>query len=225
MKIEKVNDNQIRCTVTLADLQDRPLKISDLLTNPKKAKLLLHDMVQQAATEFGFEVDGMSLMIETTPGSKDSVVFTITRLSDDSQQDSWQDQGVLPNKLLGAETVGEFFKNLRAELISAASEKKNEKSHCIFSFDTLEQVIYAAGVFDGWFEARTNLYKDNLSSCYLLFVFLEGLSSSDFNRACNLLSEYAVLEESDASVLAYVHEHAELVLKDNALQSLAELRK
>ena len=30
MKIEKVNDHQIRCTLTKADLADRELKISEL---------------------------------------------------------------------------------------------------------------------------------------------------------------------------------------------------
>ena len=30
MKIEKINDNQIRCTLTRADLADRQLKLSEL---------------------------------------------------------------------------------------------------------------------------------------------------------------------------------------------------
>ena len=30
MKIEKVNDNQIRCTLTREDLEDRHIKISEL---------------------------------------------------------------------------------------------------------------------------------------------------------------------------------------------------
>lgn len=34
MKIEKVNDHQIRCTLTKADLADRELKISELDMEP-----------------------------------------------------------------------------------------------------------------------------------------------------------------------------------------------
>ena len=30
MKIEKVNDNQIRCTLTKSDLADRQIKLSEL---------------------------------------------------------------------------------------------------------------------------------------------------------------------------------------------------
>ena len=48
MKIEKVNDHQIRCTLTKADLADRELKISELAYGTEKAKSLFKDMMQQA---------------------------------------------------------------------------------------------------------------------------------------------------------------------------------
>ena len=38
MKIEKVNENQIRCTLTREDLADRELKISELAYGTEKAK-------------------------------------------------------------------------------------------------------------------------------------------------------------------------------------------
>lgn len=44
MKIEKVNDHQIRCTLTKADLADRELKISELAYGTEKAKSLFRDM-------------------------------------------------------------------------------------------------------------------------------------------------------------------------------------
>ena len=40
MKIEKINDNQIRCTLTRADLADRQLKLSELAYGSEKAKSL-----------------------------------------------------------------------------------------------------------------------------------------------------------------------------------------
>ena len=67
MKIEKVNDHQIRCTLTKADLADRELKISELAYGTEKAKLLFQDMMQQAASEFGFHAEDLPLMIEAIP--------------------------------------------------------------------------------------------------------------------------------------------------------------
>ena len=75
MKLEKINDKQIRCTLTSADLAERQLKLSELAYGSEKAKSLFHDMMQQAAQDFGFEADDMPLMIEAIPTS--SSVFAI----------------------------------------------------------------------------------------------------------------------------------------------------
>ena len=53
MKIEKVNDNQIRCTLTRQDLADRQIKLSELAYGSEKARSLFKDMIEQANYEFG----------------------------------------------------------------------------------------------------------------------------------------------------------------------------
>ena len=45
MKIEKLNENQIRCTLTHADLAARHLKLSELAYGTEKAKSLFRDMI------------------------------------------------------------------------------------------------------------------------------------------------------------------------------------
>ena len=68
--IEKINENQIRCTLTKADLEDRQIRLSELAYGTEKAKSLFRDMMQQANIEFGFEADNIPLMIEAIPISK-----------------------------------------------------------------------------------------------------------------------------------------------------------
>ncbi len=80
MKIEKVNDNQIRCTLTQQDLANRHLKLSELAYGTEKAKMLFHDMIQQASYEFGFETGDIPLMIEAIPISTESVILIITKV-------------------------------------------------------------------------------------------------------------------------------------------------
>ena len=69
----------------------------------------------------------------------------------------------------------------------------------------------------------TSLYKDPVSGCYLLVVYRGELDRRSFDRACNMLSEYAALEEADSMILAYVSEHGKPVLLENALEQLANL--
>lgn len=88
MKIEKLSDNQIRCTLTRADLAARQLHLSELAYGTEKAKSLFRDMMQQAAFEFGFEADDIPLMIEAIPSSADSIVLIITKVEDPEELDT-----------------------------------------------------------------------------------------------------------------------------------------
>lgn len=88
MKIEKVNDHQIRCTLTREDLADREIKISELAYGTAKAKSLFRDMMQQAACEFGFEAEDIPLMIEAIPLNSECIVLIITKVEDPEELDT-----------------------------------------------------------------------------------------------------------------------------------------
>lgn len=88
MKIEKISENQIRCTLTKSDLQKRHLKISELAYGSEKAKSLFRDMMEQAAFQFGFEAEDIPLMIEAVPLNAECIVLTITKVEDPEELDT-----------------------------------------------------------------------------------------------------------------------------------------
>lgn len=88
MKIEKINENQIRCTLNKDDLSDRQLRISELAYGTEKAKELFRDMMQQASYEVGFEADDIPLMIEAIPVSSECLVLVITKVEDPEELDT-----------------------------------------------------------------------------------------------------------------------------------------
>lgn len=88
MKIEKLNDNQIRCILDKNDLEQRELQLSELAYGSSKAKALFRDMMEQAASEFGFEVDNIPLMIEAIPVSLDCLILVVTKVEDPEELDT-----------------------------------------------------------------------------------------------------------------------------------------
>jgi len=88
MKIEKLSDNQIRCTLNKSDLASRELKISELAYGSEKAKDLFRDMMQQASYELGFEAEDIPLMIEAIPVSTDCIILVITKVEDPEELDT-----------------------------------------------------------------------------------------------------------------------------------------
>ena len=127
MKIEKVNDHQIRCTLTKTDLAARELKISELAYGTEKAKSLFRDMMQQAAYQFGFEADDIPLMIEAIPLSGETIVLIITKVENPEELDTRfskfapsvsENDGDIINALTtsGADDVLDMFKTQRHKL-------------------------------------------------------------------------------------------------------------
>ena len=88
MKLEKLSDTQIRCTLSKEDLSQRQLHLSELAYGSEKAKELFRDMMQQASIELGFEADNIPLMIEAIPISNDCLVLVVTKVEDPDELDT-----------------------------------------------------------------------------------------------------------------------------------------
>lgn len=252
MKIEKISDNQIRCTLTPADLAERQLKISELAYGTEKAKSLFHDMMQQAAQDFGFEANDMPLMIEAIPTSPDSIVLNITKVDNPEELDTrfakfspspdgknFEKGPSSPfDRLKKLEGADEFLNLLRqvkdavsgttttddTQTTQAASEPEEKTSSIrLFSFSTLDSAIRASKLLMDMYKGGNTLYKDEANEIYILVLTQSMHTASDFNRICNMLSEYGLPEQGDNATLAFLEEHCEVIVAKDAIHILGNL--
>ena len=80
MKIERINENQIRCILTKEDLENRKIKFSELTYGSEKATDLFRDVMLEANRIYGFETGNQPLMIEAVPMQSGMIVFLITKV-------------------------------------------------------------------------------------------------------------------------------------------------
>ena len=85
MKIERISDNQIRCTLTNEDLSVRNIRLSELAYGSPKTRKLFRELMEEAATETGFDTQGMPLMVEAIPTAADSLMLIVTRVDEPQQ--------------------------------------------------------------------------------------------------------------------------------------------
>lgn len=88
MKIERINENQIRCTLTSFDLSMRNLNLSELAYGSEKARSLFREMIKKAEAEVGFEAEDIPLMVEAIPLSAESIMLIITKIEDPEELDT-----------------------------------------------------------------------------------------------------------------------------------------
>lgn len=239
MKIEKVNENQIRCTLTREDLASRELKISELAYGTEKAKNLFRDMMQQANFEFGFEAEDIPLMIEAIPLNSECIVLIITKVEDPEELDT-RFSRFAPSVTEDSEDDEEYdvdspdemvdlFRRLKephkqaeeAAVPPAAPDSEDKNRTLMFVMDSLQQVMNAAAVTGSAFHGISTLYKDERLGNYFL-VLTQGEEKRDvFDRICNVISEYGILKRSPSGSQTYLEEHYEALIAGNALQALS----
>ena len=131
-------------------------------------------------------------------------------------------------KLQGAD---EFF-DLLNKVKEVASEAKDPEPKetvpafpvRLFSFDTLDSVIEASRLLAPFYTGANTLYKDeeNNNTFILALAPADG-ADQEFNKVCNMLSEYSSPEKGDSSVLAFLEEHCKIIVSADAIQKLSTI--
>ena len=256
MKIEKINDNQIRCTLTKSDLAERAIKLSELAYGSEKAKTLFRDMMRQAQKELNFHAEDIPLMIEAIPYSE-HVVLIITKVEDPEELDTKfsnfapgvrEGDSALDDMISEIGTAAEvldLFKKIQDSVMSpAASSKENAVASLtgdttsdadydeeqenpnltrMFTFSTLNHVNRLAQAAGNRYHGANSLYKDDAYGTYILIATKGDHTKEEYNRFCNMVSEYASMHKSKPATERFLEEHFVPIIKDNALQTLAEL--
>ena len=248
MKLEKINENQIRCTLTREDLEMHQVNLRELAYGSEKAKKLFRDMMQQAQIEFGFEADNIPLMIEAIPVNLDSIILIITKVEDPEELDTrfsrfspYKDSAQTePLQLDGADNIIDIFQKIcesrlknkssntegskeSEEASSDSSEKTAVNLIRQYTFTHLDDVIAASHGLNGFFTGRNTLYKtSSANGSYQLIIHQSSCSPQEFNKVCNILSEYGKGSSCTPAREAHLIEHGE-VISANALQQLIQL--
>ena len=240
MKIEKVNENQIRCTLTREDLASRELKISELAYGTEKAKTLFRDMMRQANFEFGFEAEDIPLMIEAIPLNAECIVLIITKVDDPEELDT-RFSRFAPSVTEELDTSDEDFNSPADDVLDlfrrlqtdqeeitvspdaakdAAADGNAPHRTRVFLFESLPRIMEAAAIIAPHYNGTSTLYKEDSSGKYLLQLVQGETAKDAFDRSCNIVSEYGILQLPTRYNSTFLSEHYETLIQDNAVQSL-----
>ena len=225
MKIEKISDNQIRCTLNSSDLTDRQLNLGELAYGSDKARRLFREMMQQAFNDFGFEAEDNPLMVEAIPLSNDSIMLITTKVDDPEELDT-RFAKFAPSAAEDADYDDDLDTGVlegapAADAEQASQSRSPEKGNVrTFRFSSLDAVSHAASVLGGSFDGHSSLYRNPVSKEYYLTISGHGYSESAFVRVLNTLSEFGSRIRATYASEAYFQEHFETIIDGIALQVL-----
>lgn len=240
MKIEKINENQIRCTLTKEDLADRNIKISELAYGTGKTRELFQDMMQQANDDFGFEVNDIPLMVEAIPVSPESIILVITKVDDPEEterhlskffskelKDKFKDSILshLDDIEIDLDDIEQIDEHIQGENNSSTEGSGEDDSllYSIYSFDTLGEIISVARMIASSYKGDSSIYKSPFDNRYYLSLCMESSEEKTLNRICSILTENGRRETPTYVKELFYMEHFEEIIADKAIEKLAQI--
>lgn len=201
MRIERINDNVLKVTITLNDLEERNIDLGSLNYNSPAAQELFWDMMEKAEEEYGFASGESQLIFEASPENEDGFVVTITKVDADGEFESIQ------------KYIKSKYKN------SELKQKKKKSKVCstlkIYCFNSLEDVCKLTKRITAVYQGESTLFRCR-SSYYLL---LSGISANSQSLEI-IMCEYSVSMGNPGFFEGYLNEYGEKIIQDNAIETL-----
>lgn len=194
MKLKRLSDSRLQIIISNKDLLARNMKKWDLVPHSVSAQALFKEILEKAALECDFTVvQDMPLLIEAYPITGDSLLLTLTKVSDKESSLS----NILSDDI--KELFDEKFKDESSQTTSESS----------IAFDNLEAIYeYVEHELEDSI-INGKLYYDNVNKVYLFQKIFPEDAYSD------KLMEYGDKIEVNSSYLA---EYCSLIISDNALE-------
>jgi len=201
MKIEKVNENEIKVTISTDDLEERNIDLGSLNYNSPAAQDLFWDMMEQAETEFGFNTSNSQLCIEAIPDCEDGFVITITKVEEEGDFESIQKY-----------ITTKFKKN---DLKIKKKTRKVFSTVTIYSFFDFEDLCVLSKKIQLIYSGDSSLFK--YKNVYYLILTRNNLTASDTRIFEAHLSEYGKRVSNVGFYEGYLNEYGTTIIDYNAV--------
>ena len=241
MKIQKINDNQVRFVLTGEDLSARQIRLSELAYGTEKARNLFREMLEQASSECGFHVDNSPLMIEAIPMRSGSIVLIVTKVDNPEELDtrfasftpdvqaepsentssSGSPLDQLIQSALGGAQENEEHRRMTARMQEAFMEfQQFNTCNRLYIFSSMSMAIKGAAQIAGSFTGESILFDEN-GACSLLLKMKDENEVSAMQNLLVLLTEYGAPVPFTSAREQYLREHGHVIIPEQALQTLA----
>ena len=238
MKLERINENKIKCTLTRSELAAMHINLTELAYGTEKAKELFKDLMYKAKEELGFEADETPIMIEAIPVKPDSLMLIITKVDNPEEMNS-RFSKFAGDKMMDAPDMDDLpFKgpveDEEAEEMNDMPDEDWEELpddaaadstiYQTFAFDNLNDVIEVAHIVTGFYDSNNSLYSNPKDKRFYLIMYRNRNTKEEFRRAGIKAGEYGREISTVYTSVDYFEEHFRLIVKDEALQRLAQMK-
>lgn len=208
MKVEKINNNKVKITLTFEELEKRDINLKDIEKNSEIAKNLFVNLIEESNIDEDFKLDDSQLLIEATSDNNNLFVVTITKV----------------NNLPDMKQYSKLEKKVKnAKQLNNKNDSNYKVESDIYFFDKFDSILDLCknSKCENLFFGKNTLYKYNNS--YFLLFSPYSIKNKKFLKTFVFLSEYCQNYYSYKMLSVALKEKSELIIANSALQNLTKL--
>ena len=205
MRMERINEHQVRCVVTSQDLKSHQISPADLKYGSKEMQELFREMLKNASEQYHFNEDGLPVMIEAIPFNQNELLIIISAVENAEELD--------PHFARFRDTEG------KTEPLTDGGAFQDEEDapdlkEVTYRFESFNEVVRFCHKFPAP-KLRTELYKGETAHEYFIMVHRpDDLDRIAFIKLLNIINEFTegtLVADGTDSVLS---EHGKPVMKN-----------
>lgn len=200
MKFEKLNDDKIKITLDIIDLEKKNIDFNSFMANSTESQELFMEMLDTAEKKLGFNIENHKIIVEALALNNGEFIFIITRVLSEKKQ--------LQNSNLHIKRKNSFI---------------NSKNYiyCFNSFNDFCDFCNSlpAKYTDSLSNSENDyaLYKYN---CKYYLILNKFNKSSNYSRYfSNILSEFSTQVNNSNLFENKLSEYGDVIFKDNAIKN------
>lgn len=196
MKIERINEDKVRITLSFEELEKRNLTLSDIQKNDAVAKNLFASIIEESNLDEYIEFENSQLFIEAASDNNDTFILTITKIKD------------LPD-------LNKYSKKQIKPLYRIDSK--------IYEFDSLDTILDFLKIAkdQNLYFGSNSLYKYN--DKYFVLFSENAVKNKNFLKTYVIMSEFMSRHFSYNLYYTTIKEKGSLLIKTRALQKLSKI--
>lgn len=232
MKIERIDDKTLKCFISNEELAEHELDYKDFVTRTEKAKEIVHEIMEQAKEEVGFNPPKFAFDLQIMMIPEQGMVLTFSdkdpvELKDSDRLIKYLQE--MKNTLMGMKDGASAVLDKPAQESTASKEKETVKAKklpagadkpqdAIFVFDSITKIMEFAQILPGTLRVASALYK--VEDSYYLLLNKGGAAYEKYSRACIQALEFGALYSAQPKDLLFLEEHGECLIRENAIKKL-----
>lgn len=210
MRIEKVNDNQLKFMLCKEELEMRGIDLEELRNKTLDINPLIQE-IRQEAIQLGFSLDDAHHVVELIPKNFEELIVIITKMQSKERTITKPNFKSIHKH---ENNVGSYSKE-SPERRRADRDSRRLRNIYIYKFPTLDAVIEVSKLINGYFLGYGKVYKYK-SEYYLV---MEGRMGGE---GISFLTEHGE-RVKQTNIEPLLKEHGETIVTRDAISKLSSL--